>query len=105
MNVIALRLAAATALITIAGCAAGPNEISTGEYLDDSVVTTRAKAALVGTEGVSSVRINVETFRGVVQLSGFSTSQSEVDKAVSAVRKVPGVKAVRNDIRLRTPVN
>jgi hyperosmotically inducible periplasmic protein len=98
------RASVAVLVIALAGCAAGPTESSTGEYIDDAWITTRAKAALVAAEGVSAVRINVETFRGVVQLSGFSSSQDEIDKAVAAVRPVKGVKAVRNDIRLRTPI-
>jgi hyperosmotically inducible periplasmic protein len=88
-------------LVALAGCAIGAGGSTPGEFFDDAWITARAKAALVATEGVSAARISVETSQGIVQLSGFSTSQNEINEAVRAVQQVKGVRAVRNDIRLR----
>lgn len=94
-------LAAFVVTAVLAGCASTSTSEGTGEWFDDSMITTKVKSALIGTEGVSSTAINVETFRGVVQLSGFAASQAEVDKAVKAAQGVSGVKSVKNSIQLR----
>ena len=87
------------ALLFSLGCASTPTQESTGEFLDDSVITTRVKAAIFHEPTLKSSEINVETFKGVVQLSGFVNSQSDIDKAVEIARGVKGVTSVRNDMR------
>lgn len=74
---------------------------STGDYLDDTVITTKVKAAVLNEPTLKSYEINVETFKGVVQLSGFVSSASDIDKAVEVTRAVKGVKSVKNDMRLK----
>jgi hyperosmotically inducible protein len=86
------------------GCAGTSSHESTGEYLDDSAITTKVKSAFVADKQVKALDIQVVTFKGVVQLSGFVSSQQEIDQAVKLAREVPGVKSVKNDIR-RTPQN
>lgn len=84
-----------------AGCAGTDTRPSTGEYIDDVTITTRVKAKFVQDEQVSALRINVETFKGVVQLSGFANTEVERTRAAEIARSVSGVKDVKNDIRLR----
>jgi osmotically-inducible protein OsmY len=91
----------ALTLLTTAGCASTPKTEGTGEYVDDSVVTTKVKAALVADDNVSAAAINVETFKGVVQLSGFANSRAEMTRAIEVARGVKGVKSVKNDMRLK----
>jgi hyperosmotically inducible protein len=81
------------------GCAGTSTQESTGEYLDDSAITAKVKSAFVADKQVNALDIQVTTFKGVVQLSGFASSQQEIDRAVELARKVPGVKSVKNDIR------
>jgi len=83
------------------GCASTEKTSGTGEYIDDTVITTKVKAAIFNDSDLSSSEINVETFKGVVQLSGFVTSQSEINRAVVLAKGVNGVKSVKNDMRLR----
>ncbi|MCF8050063.1 MAG: BON domain-containing protein [Desulfobacterales bacterium] len=70
----------------------------TGEYVDDSVITTKVKSLLAGDDFLKSFQIGVETFKGVVQLSGFVNTQDAVDKAGQIARSVKGVKSVKNDL-------
>lgn len=98
---IALALLCSGTLLTAAGCSSTRTQESTGQYFDDAALTTRVKAAFVEDKTVSAARINVETFKGVVQLSGFADTQAEIDKAASIAGAVPGVKSVKNDIRLK----
>jgi len=88
-------------LASFLGCAGSANKESTGEYIDDSAITTKVKSAFVKDPDVKAIDIKVETHKGVVQLSGFANSQHEVSKAVQIARDVPGVRSVRNDIRLK----
>lgn len=88
-------------LITAAGCASTQKQEGTGQYVDDSVITTKVKAAILGEPGLSSAEINVETFKGVVQLSGFVNSRADINKAVAVARRVGGVRSVKNDMRLK----
>lgn len=74
---------------------------SAGEYLDDSVITTRVKTAVFNEPTLKSSEINVETFKGVVQLSGFVNSQVDINKAVEIARNIKGVTSVQNDMQLR----
>ena len=88
-------------LLTVIGCAPTPTREGTGEYIDDTVITTKVKAAILNEPGLKSAQINVETFKGTVQLSGFVTTNSEVARAGDVTRQVKGVQLVKNDIRLR----
>ena len=104
MNNIIRRLAmiaGALLIATAVGCASTPRQEGTGEYVDDSVVTGKVKSAIFEEPTLKSAEINVETFKGVVQLSGFVTSKAMEDKAVEVTRKVGGVKSVKNDMRLK----
>lgn len=91
----------ALALITAAGCASTQKHEGSGEYVDDSVITTKVKALLFDDPSLKSGEINVETFKGVVQLSGFVNSSADIDKAVEITRGVSGVTSVKNDMRLK----
>jgi osmotically-inducible protein OsmY len=91
----------AVSLIGLAGCASTTKQESTGEYIDDSWITTKVKAEILNEPTLKSTEINVETFKGSVQLSGFVSSNADIDKAVSLARKVKGVHAVKNDMRLK----
>ena len=91
-----------TALLAFfVGCAATPKQEGTGEYIDDSVLTTKVKAAVFNEPSLKSTEINVETFKGVVQLSGFVRSQADINKAAEVARSVSGVKSVKNDMRIK----
>lgn len=70
-------------------------------YLDDTVVTTKVKAALLGEKNLKSTEINVETFKGRVQLSGFVSSSQDANRAVQVTRSVPGVKSVSNQMLIK----
>jgi osmotically-inducible protein OsmY len=97
------RLAAAAVIAAaLAGCSSTPTSSGTGEWFDDTWITTKVKTQLIGDTTVSGTSINVETFRGVVQLSGFAATQAEADRAVKLAQSVSGVKSVKNDIRLRS---
>jgi osmotically-inducible protein OsmY len=79
-------------------CASTPKQSSTGEYIDDSVITTKVKALLAEDNFLKSFEISVETYKGTVQLSGMVASQNAVDQAVQIARGVAGVKSVKNDL-------
>ncbi len=101
INTLRSLLIVTVAALVMAGCASTSTRESTGEYFDDTTITTKVKAALLKDEEVSGLRINVETFKGVVQLSGFAKSQAEKRKAHDIAHTVGGVKSVRNDIIVR----
>ena len=88
-------------MASLLGCAGTSKQESTGEYLDDTVITTRVKAAIFNEASLKSAEINVETFKGTVQLSGFVNSRADINKAVEVARGVKGVTSVRNDMRLK----
>lgn len=88
-------------LSSAVGCASTAKHEGTGEYIDDSVITTKVKAAILDESTLKVAEINVETFKGIVQLSGFVTSQAAVNKAVDIARNVRGVKSVKNDMRIK----
>jgi len=94
-------LFAMVAFATLVGCAGTATRESTGEYIDDSVITGRVKVALVEDPVVKATEVNVETFRGRVQLSGFVSNLQARDRAVQIARGIPGVTAVRNDMRIK----
>jgi osmotically-inducible protein OsmY len=83
------------------GCGSTAKTEGTGEYVDDSVITTKVKAAIFNDSTLKVNEINVETFKGVVQLSGFVRSQTDINKAVQIARGVAGVKSVKNDMRIK----
>ena len=74
---------------------------SLGEYVDDSVITTKVKAAILEEPSLKSLEINVETYNGVVQLSGFVSTQANIDLAIKIASTVDGVKSVKNDMHLK----
>lgn len=80
------------------GCASTPKREGTGEYVDDSVITTKVKAAIFNESSLKVLQINVETFKGEVQLSGFVDSSQSVRRAGEVARSVQGVKSVKNDL-------
>ena len=88
-------------LATAMGCSATLPKESAGEYLDDAVVTTKVKASIVDQPSLKSSEIRVETFKGTVYLRGLVASQANIDKAVEVTRSVNGVRAVKNELRLR----
>ena len=92
---------AAITMMFMLGCASTPTREGTGEYIDDTVITTKVKKEILEEPGLKSAEINVETFKGVVQLSGFVSSQAAIDKAVQVARAVKGVKSVTNSMRVK----
>jgi osmotically-inducible protein OsmY len=80
------------------GCASTPKREGTGEYLDDSAITTKVKAAIFSEPTLKVFQINVETFKGEVQLSGFVDSAQSVKRAGEVARSVKGVKSVKNNL-------
>ena len=91
----------AIVLAALMGCASTAKQEGTGEYVDDTVITTKVKAEIFNEPSLKSAEINVETFKGVVQLSGFVNSQDDINRAVRVARSVKGVVSVRNDMRLK----
>jgi len=91
----------ATVAITAVGCSSTNQQASTGEYVDDTVITTKVKAALINDPNVKAREVNVETFKGDVQLSGFVAEAADAQRAVEIARGVKGVTSVKNDIRVK----
>jgi osmotically-inducible protein OsmY len=85
-------------MVAFAACASTRTQESAGEYVEDSVITTKVKSLLAADDFLKSFQISVETFKGMVQLSGFVNSQKAVDKAGEIARSVKGVKSVKNDL-------
>jgi osmotically-inducible protein OsmY len=83
------------------GCAGTSKQESTGEYVDDTVITTRVKTAIFNEPTLKSSEINVETFKGTVQLSGFVSSRADIGTADALARGVKGVTSVKNNMRLK----
>lgn len=88
-------------LFSVAGCASTATKEGTGEYVDDAVLTTKVKASIFNEPSLKSTEINVETFKGTVQLSGFVAQPGDIGRAGELARGVQGVKAVKNDIRVK----
>src|SRR5476651_898777 len=96
----------ATALFTVsllatAGCASTSTKEGSGQYVDDSVITTKVKAAIFNEPNLKSTEINVETYKGTVQLSGFVSSATASARAAELASGVAGVKSVKNDLRMK----
>ena len=88
-------------LMATLGCASTRTHEGTGEYVDDSVITTKVKAAIFNEPGLKVSEVKVETFKGVVQLSGFVSSRADIKGAVRVASAVNGVKSVTNDMQLK----
>lgn len=95
-----LALGGAAAFQT--GCASTPTRASTGEYIDDAATTTKVKAALVKDPLVKALDVNVETFKGTVQLSGFVDNAEQKAQAEAVAKTVQGVSMVKNNLALKT---
>lgn len=85
-------------LIALVACASTRTHESAGEYVDDSVITTKVKTLLANDDFFKSFQISVETYKGIVQLSGFVNSQQAVDQAGQIARSVQGVNSVKNNL-------
>src|SRR3954452_13581130 len=94
-------LFATLALTALVGCASTSTQESTGQYVDDTAITTKVKAAIFNDPSLKSAEINVETFKGRVQLSGFVSSRASIDRAVVVAQGVSGVSSVANDMRIK----
>lgn len=94
-------LAALGTLVLLAGCAERRYQESTGQYLDDTTITAKVKAALAGDPAVSAAQVSVKTYKGTVQLSGFADSEAEKRRAAQVASTVSGVKSVENDIEVK----
>ena len=104
MTSITRKLATLVGIMFVAmalGCASTSKKEGTGEYVDDTVITGKVKAAIFNEPTLKSAEINVETFKGVVQLSGFVSSTANEKTAMQVARDVGGVKSVKNDMRLK----
>jgi hyperosmotically inducible protein len=95
-----MALAGLFGVAQIAGCASQPHQRASGQVLDDSVITAKVRKELFEQKGVSVMDVQVSTYRGEVQLSGFVPSEKEARLAEDAARRVDGVKTVKNDIRI-----
>jgi osmotically-inducible protein OsmY len=91
----------AITMMFMLGCASTTKHEGTGEYVDDTVITSKVKAAILEEPGLKSAEIKVETFKGVVQLSGFVSSRANVNKAVEIARGVRGVQSVKDDMLVK----
>ena len=91
----------AIVLLATLGCASTRTHEGTGEYVDDTVITTKVKTAIFNEPGLKVSEIQVETFKGVVQLSGFVSSRADIKDAVRVASAVNGVKSVTNDMQLK----
>jgi osmotically-inducible protein OsmY len=88
-------------LLALSACAGTQNTQGTAGYIDDSAITVRVKAAIFNEPTLRSAEINVESFKGVVQLSGFVSTREQTVTAVEVTRRVQGVVSVKNDMRLK----
>ena len=88
-------------LVSLVGCTSTQQHQSASEYIDDAVITTKVKAALFNDPDLSAAEINVETYNGEVQLSGFVSTQSQINQAVQVAKKVEGVRKVKNSLLVK----
>ena len=88
-------------IVGFVACASTSKQEGAGEYVDDSVITTKVKSQLAGDDFLKSFEITVETYKGIVQLSGFVDSQNAVDRAGEIARGVNGVKSVKNNLNVK----
>jgi osmotically-inducible protein OsmY len=97
-NLILRLLISLVLVVSVAGCAGGKTYESTGEYLDDSAITTKVKTSILADSKLKTLQISVETFKGIVQISGFVDSLDQSNRAAEVTRKVKGVKMVHNHL-------
>jgi len=95
------QLCIGVAVVTMSACASTRTQEGVGEYVDDTVITTKVKAAIFNDPSLKSSEVNVETFKGRVQLSGFVNSRADMDKAAMLARETKGVTSVANDMRMK----
>ena len=88
-------------IATLVACASTSKQEGAGEYVDDSVITTKVKSLLAADDFLKSFQIGVETYKGTVQLSGFVDSQKAIDKAGEIASGVKGVKSVKNNLNVK----
>lgn len=88
-------------MLSALGCASTSQRASTGEYIDDSWITTKVKTQILNEPSLKVNQVNVETYKGQVQLSGFVDSRDDMEKAVAIARSVKGVSSVKNGMQLR----
>ena len=88
-------------IATLVACASTSKQEGAGEYVDDSVITTKVKTMLASDDFLKSFEISVQTYKGIVQLSGFVDSQKAVDKAGEIASGVKGVKSVKNNLNMK----
>ena len=96
-----IAFASALMLATVAGCASTDNSASTGQQIDDSVITAKVKTAIFNEPTLKTTEIAVETYKGSVQLGGFVSTQDNITRAAELARNVQGVTTVKNDMRLK----
>lgn len=96
-----ISIVAAALMVLMIGCAPTASRQGTGEYVDDALITSKVKAAFAADPTVKATEVQVETFKGTVQLSGFVGSRESAQRAVDIARQVKGVKEVRNNTMLK----
>lgn len=94
-------IAAGSLMPLVSGCAGTATRESTGQYVDDAAITTKVKAEFVRDETVKAMQVNVDTFKGVVQLSGFVDTAAQKARAGEIARAVNGVTDVQNKIEVK----
>jgi osmotically-inducible protein OsmY len=98
-----MKIVTLTAIAVLAsGCNLMKGKETTGQYVDDATVATRAKAALVKDKTVSASDFNIDVYKGNVTLTGVAKNQEEVNRAIDDIKHVPGVAGVKNATRLAT---
>jgi osmotically-inducible protein OsmY len=97
-NRLLMKVLVALVIGAVAGCASSLTQESTGQY---TAITAKVKTAIFNDPGLKSLEINVETFKGVAQLSGFASSRDDINRAVEIARNVDGVTSVKNDMQLK----
>lgn len=100
-SIAVILLSAVMASVAVSGCTSSPSRQSTGELIDDGVITTKVKTKLIGDPVTKAHQINVDTFKGTVSLSGFVESNEARIRALSLAREVEGVKSVKDAMQLR----
>ena len=88
-------------VVSLVACAPSDKRASAGEFVDDTLITGKVKAALVADPDLKATEINVETYKGTVQLSGFVSAPEHIPKAAQLTRGIEGVKSVKNDIAVK----
>jgi hyperosmotically inducible protein len=96
-----LALSSGLALLGPVGCAGTATRESTGEYVDDSALTAKVKGEFVRDPVVKALEVKVETFKGIVQLSGFVDTPDQKNRAEQIARSTPGVQGVKNNIAIK----